>query len=162
MEENIDSLVRRVVNHPSFREAVNNTDANSPGTSASSTASSSCGTPQSSSNTQQRTQTPRQELQSLFRRGSSQNDALPEFQQRTCWGPARSGSRFLRHETREGRKADPYSKNRHSMSACVYCLLLEQHKSERNRMYKFLHTSYVSRQILRCVSDKMKITTKFG
>ena len=111
MEENIDSLVRRVVNHPSFREAVNNTDANSPGTSASSTASSSCGTPQSSSNTQQRTQTPRQELQSLFRRGSSQNDALPEFQQRTCWGPARSGSRFLRHETRGGRKADPYSKN---------------------------------------------------
>ncbi|CAB4040241.1 Hypothetical predicted protein, partial [Paramuricea clavata] len=118
--DNLENLVRQVVNHPSFQDAVNNSTSQrvNESTSSSSSESHTDGSCEpsvssvegsatsvqaglnvaSSSNQNSARRTPREELQALFHRGTSNfQQSLPQFQRRTSWGPSpssrsRSGS----------------------------------------------------------------------
>ncbi|XP_028411996.1 uncharacterized protein LOC114534729 [Dendronephthya gigantea] len=113
--DNLENLVRQVVNHPSFQDAVNSISSTSSETSPHVNRSESNPAPleviprvsvdnQNSENGSRRT--PREEFQSLFRRAGSsfqQSPDLPHFQRRTNWGPSPSS----RSRSRE----KPYSSN---------------------------------------------------
>ena len=91
----IETLVNEVVNHPSFYEAIENV---TPGDN------------QRSTNTSGNSSvaTPREELQRLFHRGSSSRQRLiPQFQQRTTWGPSQPACRC--GKTVQGNRKQPYN-----------------------------------------------------
>ena len=85
-EQNLEVIVREVLNHPSFHSALRNNQspASSLGPSESPRPSESPST-SSSTGTATAPRTPRQELQQLFFRGRA--NSLPQFQQRINWGP---------------------------------------------------------------------------
>ena len=85
-EQNLEVIVREVLNHPSFHNALrsNQSPASSLGQSESPRPSESPST-SSSVGTATAPRTPRQELQQLFFRGRA--NSLPQFQQQVNWGP---------------------------------------------------------------------------
>ena len=147
--DNLGNLVRQVVSHPCFQDAVNSasqhTDACSstscetitPRANRSEPSSASLEVlipraPAVSSDNQHdengARRTPREELQSLFRRARpsfQQSPDLPQFQRRTSWGPSpssrsRSGSRGKPYRTSSGNKSrNPAKKTTFSLEVVL-------------------------------------------
>ena len=99
--QSIENLVRRVVTHPRFQEAVT-----SGGNSASLFASTGTDSGRRDvATTAQSARSQRDELQALFRRGASSHQQNPPFRQRTSWRGQTPTSRS------GGRKHNPYGKS---------------------------------------------------
>ena len=87
----LDSLVRQIIEHPDFKQAVNTgTSSSAPSTCSGGAVASSTGfTAPSSSGGSVNSRTPREELRQIFHRRNA--SAPPQFQGRTNWQPAARG-----------------------------------------------------------------------
>lgn len=99
-QQNLEVIVREVLNHPSFHNALRSNQ--NPASSLRQSESPRPAVPEqpstsSSTETASTPRTPRQELQQLFFRGRA--NSLPQFQQRVTWGPRSRAS------------AKPYNRN---------------------------------------------------
>jgi hypothetical protein len=109
-DNDLENLVRQLVSHPRFQDAVNSTSNNENATSTTSgeLIASSSQNVNSNRPTQRTGRTPREEFQALFNRGASlqQSPNIPRFQPRTNWTPSPS----TRTQSKNQGKRNPFCK----------------------------------------------------
>ncbi len=105
-DNSLENLVRQVVSHPRFQDAVNNVNPTSNNENAASTSDEI--SLNSSQNANSNRHTPCEEFQALFNRGASlqQSPNIPQFQRRTSWTPSPS----TRTQSKNQGKRNPFCK----------------------------------------------------